>query len=345
MSATVGVLANPRSGTDVRRLAARATSMPHGTRRDEVARAIVGAVAAGAERIVLLDDAFRIARQAVAALDLPAALDLVRLPFRHNAEDSIRGAARLREEGCSALIALGGDGTHRAIAKGWPHVPLVPLSTGTNNVFPFRVEATVAGAAAGLVATGQVGLDEVAPLAKVVRVAIDREADDLALVDAVFLANDRVGNYLPFEASRIRTVVLSRAEPASIGMSPIGGLLEPCSPSDPFGVVVHCVAHEADGRRLRVPLSAGLYGTVHVAEARRTALGEEVVVSGPGVLAFDGDRERTLEPDQAARMRVVRDGPRVIDIDRTLRLAAERGLFHDLAAWDDGRGSGGVDCC
>lgn len=344
MSATVGVLVNPRSGTDVRRLAARASTMPHGTRRDEVVRAVVGAVAAGAERVVLVDDAFRIASQAVTALDLPASLELVKLPYHHGPEDSSQGAARLREEGCGAVIALGGDGTSRAVAKGWPDVPLVPLSTGTNNVFPLRVEATIAGAAAGLVASGQVTVDEAAPPAKVVRVEIDGEPDDLALIDAVFLVDDRVGNYLPFEASQIRCVVLSRAEPASIGMSPIGGLLVPCSPADEFGVVVRCVGHDGKGRRLRVPLSAGLYGTVHVAEARRSEMGEAVSVTGPGVLAFDGDRERTLVPGQTAVLRVVRDGPRVIDVNLALRLAAERGLFHDLPAWSDAA-RGGVDCC
>jgi hypothetical protein len=345
VSATVGVLVNPRSGKDVRRLAARATSTPHESRRDEVARAVVGAVAAGADRVVLVDDPFRIAAQAVAALELPASLELVKLAYRHGPEDSIRGAERLRQEGCGALIALGGDGTCRAVAQGWPDVALVPLSTGTNNVFPLRVEATVAGAAAGLVASGQVEAHEVAPPVKVVRIAVDEQEDDLALIDAVFLHDDRVGNFMPFEAGHIRCVVLSRADPASIGMSPIGGLLHPCAADDDFGVVVHCVAHESGGRRLRVPLSAGLYGTVHVAESGPVELGKVVSVTGPGVLAFDGDRERTLRAGQRARLRVVRDGPRVIDVSRTLSLAAERGLFHDLGAWSDGSGNGGIDCC
>ena len=37
------------------------------------------------------------------------------------------------------------------------------MSTGTNNVFPSLVEPTVAGAAAGLVATGKTDENEVAP--------------------------------------------------------------------------------------------------------------------------------------------------------------------------------------
>ena len=55
----------------------------------------------------------------------------------------------MREAGCGALVVLGGDGTQRAVAKAWRDAPLVPLSTGTNNVFPLHVEATAAGLAAG----------------------------------------------------------------------------------------------------------------------------------------------------------------------------------------------------
>ena len=64
------------------------------------------------------------------------------------------------------MLTLGGDGTNRAFALGWRDAPLLPISTGTNNVFPRFVEATVAGAAAGLVASGAVALRDVARQAK-----------------------------------------------------------------------------------------------------------------------------------------------------------------------------------
>ena len=76
--------------------------------------------------------------------------------------DSLRAARLMREAGCSALVALGGDGTNRAIASEWSDAPLVSISTGTNNVFPTLLEPTTAGAAAGLVASGELALDEVA---------------------------------------------------------------------------------------------------------------------------------------------------------------------------------------
>jgi hypothetical protein len=128
-------------------------------------------------------------------------------------------------------------------------------------------------------------------------------------------------------------------------MSPVGGLLEPCSAADDWGVVVDCVAPEADGRTLLAPISPGLYRSVRVTGFRRIALGEPIAVEGPGLLAFDGDRERRLEPGQRAWLSVERDGPFVIDADATLRGAAERGVYLDRSHWHDHRDDVGLDCC
>ena len=58
---------------------------------------------------------------------------------------------------------------------------------------------------------------------------------DIGLIDAVLLADDKVGNLLPFEAERLRRMVLTRAEPNAIGMSPIGGFIDPVYASDNAG--------------------------------------------------------------------------------------------------------------
>ena len=68
-------------------------------------------------------------------------------------------AQMMWDEGCRVFIVLGGDGTSRIVARSFPDAIMLPLSTGTNNVFPYRLEATVAGMAAGLVAAGKVPKD------------------------------------------------------------------------------------------------------------------------------------------------------------------------------------------
>jgi hypothetical protein len=331
----VGILANPLSGRDVRRVAARADTSTPQSKRNQVARIAIGAVAAGAKRVLVMREPFRVSLSAIENLDLDAELEAIDVGAKLDAGDTARAAEAMRKAGCAAIVVLGGDGTNRAIARIWPDAPLVPLSTGTNNVFPRLVEPTIAGAAAGLVAAGAVTLEEVARRAKRVRVEIDGEPDDFALVDAAFLVNDHVGNLMPFEPAKLRRLVLSRAEPAAIGMSPIGGLLEPVGAGDDAGLEVTCGAPSDSGRELLAPVSAGLYRSVKILSHRRIALREPVEVTGPGVLAFDGDRERKLVRGQRARLTVEREGPFVIEVERALRLAAERGTFVDRGRWRD----------
>jgi ATP-NAD kinase len=332
---SVGILANPLSGRDVRRVAARADTSTPQSKRNQVARIAIGAVASGARRILVMREPFRVSTSAIENLVLDAELESLDVGAKLDAGDTARAAEAMRKAGCGALVVLGGDGTNRAVARIWPDAPLVPLSTGTNNVFPRLVEPTMAGAAAGLVACGAVALEEVSRRAKCVRVEIEGESVDFALVDAAFLVDDHVGNLLPFEPAKLRALVLARAEPAALGMSPIGGLLQPVGAAEDAGLFVACGAPGTAGRRLLAPVSAGLYRPVTVASHRKLPLGEPVEVTGPGVLAFDGDRERRLAPGQRARIRVVRDGPCVIEVDRALHLAAERGTFVDRPAWRD----------
>jgi len=345
MTAAVGIIANPASGSDVRRLAARATRITQDSKRDQVARAVVGAAASGAEQIFVIRDALRIGPSAVENLKLDCDIRIIDIPGAYDASDTHVAAQEMRQAGCGALVALGGDGTSRAIAQVWPDAPLVPLSTGTNNVFPMMVEATIAGSAAGLVASGAVPLEVAATRAKSVHLESDGVPEVIALVDAVLLEGDRVGNLMPVDPQLIRCVVLARAEPAAVGMSPIGGLLEPCGADDDAGVVVRCVPHEQGGRPLRVPISPGLFRTVHIQSAARLALGETTTVVGPGVLAFDGDREVSLGAGDSMQACVRRDGPYVIDPGRTLLEAARGGLLEGRGNFQDGSDGVAIDCC
>jgi len=334
----VGVIANPVAGRDIRRVAARGGVSTTQDKRNRIARAVIGSVAAGARRILVVDEPFRIATAAVADLPLPAGVDLEVLDVgsRLHPDDTGRAVAAMRQRGVAALVVLGGDGTCRCVARAWPDVALVAMSTGTNNVFPTADEATVAGAAAGLVAAGRVGLSEVARRAKLVEVeggASDVEAADVALVDVVHLEGDLVGNRMPFDPALLRYLVLGRAEPSAMGVSSVGGLTCPCTADDDHAVLVRC---GPGGRPVHAPLAPGLYRPVPVVEAHPIALGEVVEIAGPGVLAFDGDRERRLDTGEVVGARVTRRGPWVIDVATAMGLAAARGLFVDAHRPDGG---------
>jgi len=320
----VGIIANPASGKDIRRLVARASVFDNQEKRAIVRRAIAGAVAAGARHFMYMPDGYGIVDEAISENRHDASFVAAESPATDSALDTIRVARQFCAAGCSAVITLGGDGTNRAVALGWREVPVVAISTGTNNVFPQMMEATVAGAAAGLVGCGAVELHEVARAAKIVTVEIEGERDDLALIDAVMLDDRFVGAKAIWDATRLRLALLTRAEPACVGISSVGGLLHPLSDRDEGGLLLE---FGDGGYVLSAPIAPGLYRDVDVRSVRTVAADEAVAVTGPGVLALDGERERVLKPGQRAVLRIARDGPRVIDVRRALELAAERGLF------------------
>jgi hypothetical protein len=201
---------------------------------------------------------------------------------------------------------------------------LLPISTGTNNVFPVLVEATLAGAAAGLVASGRLTLAEAAVRAKAITVKVEGQRDDFALIDAVVTRERFVGSRALLAGDMLKAALLTRADPAAAGMTSIGGLIKPVSKDDDYGLYLE-LDPDADG--VNAPIAPGLYQVIGVAAHRRVAFGKPVTVIGPCVLAFDGERERALKPGQKATLRMQRDGPWVIDVARAMQLAAERGLF------------------
>ena len=150
MPGVIGVVVNPASGKDIRRLVASASVFDNREKLSIVRRAILGAMAAGVERFVYMPDVHAIVGSAVADLRDDADFEPLPSPSTDSALDTTRAAERMRELDVGCVITLGGDGTNRAFALGWQDAPLVAISTGTNNVFPQMVEGTVAGAAAGV---------------------------------------------------------------------------------------------------------------------------------------------------------------------------------------------------
>ena len=71
----------------------------------------------------------------------------------------VQAVAAICETGARAIVVLGGDGTHRVVARACGDVPICALSTGTNNAFPEWRETTVAGLATGFYVTGRGGPD------------------------------------------------------------------------------------------------------------------------------------------------------------------------------------------
>lgn len=322
----VGVIVNPWAGKDVRRLHAAVGHTPDTVKIGIVRRVVIAAAEFGATRIVMGNDAGGLAARAIDGLGVAVELlDEERIGSRL---DTVHAAARMWKEHCGAVVVLGGDGTCRDAAIGWPDMPMVAISTGTNNVFPQAVDGSSAGAAAAFVASGVVALTACARRSKRISVHVDDprtgHIDDMALVEVALIDAAFSGARAVVDVTSIRAVVAAMATPASTGLSSIAGRLHPVDRHSVGGVYVRV---GEGGRRVRVPLVPGSFATVGVAEVRPLGFGEPIVLHGPGMLAFDGERDRRIGVDAVVTATVDDSGPMVIDVERTMISAARDGRF------------------
>jgi len=324
----IGIVVNPRSGTDVRRAVAAAGTVTVEDKANVVRRVVRGAREAGASRFVVHHDPHRIVRRATETMR-DVDLSWLDLDLTFTEEDTVAAVRAMREAGCAVVVVLGGDGTNRAAARGWPDLPVIPLSTGTNNAFALLVEPTVAGAAAGYLATGRCVVADVARPATVIRVtpAGADQPDDLALVDVVAVDDPYVGSFELFDPSTVRVAVLARSDPTAVGFAGVGGLVEPLEPGCADGLLLRFGPVEQCDRVVRGPTAPGHYDDLGLAEVRRLAPGEGVEVAGPLLLAFDGERKRRLADGERVVLSVRADGPWVVDVGVVMALASADGTY------------------
>jgi predicted polyphosphate/ATP-dependent NAD kinase len=314
---SVGLIVNPAAGRDIRRLVGAASVMTNHEKTAIVRRVLRGLEAAGVERVLYLHDGSGIVATALDGRRPEIALEPLPIRAWGTVADSIEAARQLAAAQVGVIVTLGGDGTNRGVAGACGDVPLIAISTGTNNVFPSPVEGTVAGLAAGLVAAGAVDLGVVAPRAKWVEVACGAVCD-IALVDAAACRDRFRGAAAIWDPGRVRALVLSRAEPWAVGLSSIGGRLRPVAADEPAGLYLEL---GEGGRAVTAVIAPGLVRRVPVRECRVLALGEQVTLDvAGGIVALDGERE--LPAHGEASVRVTARGPRLVDVRRVLELTA-----------------------
>ncbi|MGD9537624.1 MAG: ATP-NAD kinase family protein [Alphaproteobacteria bacterium] len=333
--ARVGIVANPAAGRDIRRLVAQASVFPIAEKRNMITRAFSALGATGVEEVLVMPDGAGLTHRIVRAVRAPRLdgqtwprIDFVDIEPDDTPEDTLKAASLMVEAGVGAIIVLGGDGTNRLVARVAGDVPLVSLSTGTNNVFPAVREATIAGLAAGLVATGQVPIEQACLRNKALRLEVNGAARDLALVDLCVSDELFVGAKALWRTDGLDQLFVSFAEAEAIGLSAIAGLLRPVSRRAPFGLRLDLCPPERAPQLVAAPIAPGIIVEVGVEAVVPLAAGEATPLRlARGVVALDGEREVEFSPADKVVVRLAQDGPLSVDIERTMMLAAQNGLF------------------
>lgn len=347
----VGLIVNASAARDVRRLTSLARTIDVHERVNVVARVLRGLAGGRVGTVLFMPEPAHIVERAVDILSatgcpvegLGLRLEAVTLPAGHEALDAAgtaSAAGAMAEAGAACLVTIGGDGTNRAVARGWPSAVVVPLPGGTNNAFGMPIDPTAAGIGAGLYAADPERFSDQVWQAPRLEVRIEGSLEETAtaLVDVVLMRSRWVGAHALWDPALLVEAVVARSDPALTGLAGVAGMLCPL-PAEPLRAL-H-VAFDPTGPAVTAPLGPGQLVPIGIRDWRLIDTGDLVKLGGrsPGTgsrtpgnddaltLAFDGEREIVLEPEMSASVRLASDGPRVVDAHGVLWAAARSGEF------------------
>jgi len=313
--ATVGIIANPASGKDIRRIVSGARVVSHQEKANIISRFMAGLNAEGDHEILLMPDGSGLSRKIEdAGKDWRFPPKLIELNGVSGTwKDTLASVEHMVQNDVSVIVTLGGDGTNRIVSKACGKVPLIPISTGTNNVFPQMIEGTLAGLAAGRVASLGEAAHSVckrAPMFEIVNgqgVVVDN-----ALIDIAVVRSGIRGALAVWQVEDIYSALVTRARSDVIGLSAIAGAVAP------NGQATRVMLGKG-GRKVRAAIAPALVPELPIEDVQEIVEGAAVPLGPPGaMLAFDGEREMRVEAGKHLFARLTRQGPWVVDIAAAL---------------------------
>ncbi|HCL4436584.1 TPA: NAD(+)/NADH kinase [Clostridium botulinum] len=327
----IGIIANPASGKDIRRLVSHATTIDNNEKVNIVERIVLSAEAFGVKDILIMPDTFQIGYKVLDNLntlgELSTNLQIMNMKVRGSIDDTINAAKLMEEYGVDCLVVLGGDGTSRAVAKSINKTPIISISTGTNNVYPEMLEGTVVGMAAAFVASEKFGLNNIYHRDKRIEIFKDGALVDIALVDSVISKNLFVGAKAIWDVEDIEKIIVTRAHPGTIGFSSLVGCRKIIEIEDDFGAVIDLTENKY---KIIAPIAAGTIEKVHMGDTKIINLNEEYKFTSKekGVIALDGEREISFKKGETFIFKITRKGPIRVNIKSALELAQAQGFFN-----------------
>jgi predicted polyphosphate/ATP-dependent NAD kinase len=317
---SAGLIINPDSGKDIRRIASFATYVGNFTKVELGKRVVMGLNAAGVKKVYVMHDSRGLGEDVVSSLEGKIDSSLELIETRHSADlrETVEAASVMEKRGARSIVVVGGDGTLRAAFLGARNTPLATVSAGTNNVTGNYLDACLVGYAAGIVATSP-GASEFINHAKSLKVYINGAYRNEAVVDVAVLKTPVIGARAIIEAEDVSCIVLSKGEPTDIGLASILGYISPTSFTDPRGYYLELTSPKDAKITVTAPILPGVFKEVGISSLKELHVGDRVKIpSGRHTLALDGEREIEVNECDEVVVEVSREGPLLIDIPLAL---------------------------
>ena len=335
MGRAIGIIANPVSARDIRRVIANATALLITDRANIVLRVLSCVKACGVDKVYMMPENGGIRHHVRRGIDRAENQGLEHFPsleyldykISGTVDDTLRGARMMKEMSLDAIVVLGGDGTHRAVVTGCGDVPIAGISTGTNNAFPEHREPTITGLAVGLAVSGKIP-PEIAFVANKKIVVRVNGHEEIALVDVAVVTERFVGARALWRTETFRELFVTFADPEVIGMSAIAGLLEPVSRLEQHGLHVRLAPEDEAKIMLNTPIAPGYMRGIGIRDfqhmQRQVKYRPEI---SDGSIALDGERELSFSSKDTVTIELVPDAFKSVNVSACMQYAARHGLM------------------
>jgi predicted polyphosphate/ATP-dependent NAD kinase len=327
---TIGIIANPASGKDIRRLVSHATVIDNNEKVNIIERIILGAQKFGVDKIYIMPDSYmmgyKVRDKLLLSEELHVNIEMLDMKIKASPRDTERAAEILEDMGVGCVVVIGGDGTNRLAAKYLKTVPLIGVSTGTNNAYPEMLEGTVVGLAAAAIASGRFNHELSCHKDKIIEIYRNDEFKDIALIDAVISDEIYIGAKAIWDMEHIKHIVVSKCHPASIGFSTIVGAIRRIDDLDDFGGSLRINGGE---NKFYAPVAAGTIVEVSSDELELVEVDKPFIWNAAfkGIIAVDGERELQFFKGDRIIFKISRNGPVHVNVKKTLEVAQLGGFF------------------
>ncbi|WP_407331933.1 ATP-NAD kinase family protein [Enterovibrio sp. 27052020O] len=338
-SVTVGIIANPISARDIRRVIARGANLQLTDRANMVLRILSGLAQGGVNHVLMMPERaglqIHIQRGlhqiALEGMKMPT-VEWINMPVASNAQDTVTAARKMRAEDVSAIVVLGGDGTHRLVVKECGNIPISGVSSGTNNAFPPLTEPTITGLATGLAVSGRIPPLHAFQANKLLEVTVN-EKRDIALVDVAIVTERYIGARAVWRPQSLKELFVTFGDPSLIGLSSIAGLIQPLPRHTPYGLHIRFGDTDNAVFAVNAPLAPGLMTPVNIRDFEYIEPDRMLTpTTQQGSFALDGERELPFGEKDTVSITLKHDAFNTVDVPRSMTYAAEHGLLRQATA-------------
>ncbi len=326
---SVGIIANPASGKDIRRLISQSRLVPNQEKINILKRILGGLEAGGIDKVLFMPDYSNLAKSAANEYHGLIQTEILNVPIFNKDIDTINSVKEMIQRDVSVIIALGGDGTSRAVSIASESVPILPVSTGTNNVFPFMVEGTLAGISTAYIVQHPESLSICAPVQKKFDIETDSGIRDISLVDIAVSKEYFVGSRAIWNINSVSELFLAIAEPHTIGLSSIGGWANPINRNESRGLHIR-FSEKPTGYSVSAPMVPGILSEVYIESINVIEKNQMNEVSlSPSTIALDGERTIPIREGEKVQVTLNTNGPTVLNPFIAIREAAKNNFLNN----------------